>query len=173
MRAGRLRHRATVYSKSADVLGGAWLSIIAKDAGDVSMPAGIRASAMVTIRARYNGDLKAGVYLRSDDRLFQVTSARDVMGTRHELILSADEFIGDTATYNGKQIRIHLTHSAPYYDDFGKVTDYRLKAEVLLFETGRVQAGDTITVDGKSYIVTQYADGTDDGVVRSLWLDEA
>lgn len=177
LKAGRLRNRIEVrsldYDLSSKHVCNAWVSIASKENADVAYPDGLRANAKVVIWSRYNKQFKAGQYLKYKDRLFRFTSVRDIDGLKTKLVSSADEFIGDTAMYNGKQIRIHLTHSAPYYDDFGKVTDYRIKAEVLLFETGRVQAGDSITVDGKSYIVTQYADGTDDGVVRGLWLDEA
>ncbi|MFF6557878.1 hypothetical protein ACET39_31950, partial [Pseudomonas aeruginosa] len=59
----------------------------------------------------------------------------------------------------------------PWLDENGQATAYRIRAEVALIETGRVQVGDLLEVDRVRYYVVDYADGTDDGFVRGLWLE--
>lgn len=180
MRAGRLRHHVSILELNHQLepvdIGSAWVSIVAKDSAEAPAASGLRTGAKVTVRARFNSRLQQGVYLRQHDRLLHVTSSRDVMGTRSELVLTCDEFVGAGAIYypSGEpptRCRVHLTHAAPYLDDFGKVTSYRTKAEVLLIEVGRPQENDRIMIDGVMFIVTQYASDTDDGVIRGLWLD--
>lgn len=180
--AGRLRHNCGVLELDNELkpvnIGNIWASIVSKELADVPMQSGIRSAAKVSIRARYSDKLQQGTYLTNGDRLFQITSARDYLGTRSELNISADEFIGRKATYTPSggapvQCRVHLTHDAPYFDDFGKITSYRIKAEVILLEVGRPQAGDKIRIGSVDYIVTQYANDSDDAVVRGLWLDIA
>ncbi|MNF02484.1 hypothetical protein D3C80_2016330 [compost metagenome] len=53
----------------------------------------------------------------------------------------------------------------------GRVADYRTRAEVVLIEVGRPQVDDQLLVAGTLYTITDYADETDDGVVRGLWLE--
>ena len=180
MRAGELRYRATLLQLTADLcaqdLGQVWLGIQSKDAADVPAAAGLRSAAKVDIRARFSARLTQGRYLRHGDRLFQITSSRDPLGNRAELRISADEFVGDPAIYRPSErpsieCRVHLTHDAPHADEFGKVTDYRTRAEVALIEVGRPEEGDRLTVDGVTYNVIGYADDSDDGVVRGLWLE--
>lgn len=180
MRAGRLRHRVDILELGHDLSpiahGQAWVGIVSKENSDVPVQTGLRASAKVSVHARNRDILEQGIYLKCDNRLLHITSARDAIGNRAGLYISCDEFIGRQATYypqgtTPKNCRVHLIHDAPYLDDFGKVTDYRTKAEVLLIEVGRPQENDRITISGKTYIVTQYASDTDDGVVRGLWLE--
>ena len=68
--------------------------------------------------------------------------------------------------------RVHLTHQVPYRDELGQATDYRTRAEVAIIEVGRPEAGDQVSVGGVLYNVDAYADESDDGVVRGLWLDK-
>lgn len=180
MRAGRLRHRVDILELGSGLCpishGQAWVSIASKENSDVPIQTGLRASAKVSVRARNRDILEQGIYLKSDNRLLHITSARDAMGNRAGLYISCDEFIGRPATYYPqglapKNCRVHLIHDAPYLDDFGKVTSYRTKAEVLLIEVGRPQEGDQIKIGPTLYNVTQYADDSDDEVVRGLWLE--
>lgn len=180
MRAGNLRHRAEVLSLGVDLSpvshGSRWTSIRAKDAADAPAATGLRSPAMVEVRARYSTELIQGRYLRHGLRLLHITGVRDPLGTRAELVLSCDELIGEAAAYTpagGTPIacRVHLTHNAPYLDELGQVTDYRTRAEVALIEVGRPQVDDQLLVAGTLYTVIAYADETDDGVVRGLWLE--
>lgn len=180
MRAGRLRHKAQIVTLDHDLRetchGTIWCSITAKDGATPPMPAGLRTGARVDVRARYTDKLQQGAYLITGERILHITSVRDVTGKRAELIASCDEFVGQPAQYQSLtrgqiSCRVHLTHEAPFLNDFGQVTDYRTRAEVLVLEVGRPQVDDRITIAGQAYIVTQYAGGTDDGVVRSLWLE--
>lgn len=180
MRLGKLDKRAEILSLFADLSpishGSRWVGIRAKDAGDVSAASGLRTRAMIEIRARYSDLLTQGRYLRSGSRLFSVTSARDPMGDRAELVLSCDELVGEVAEYRpdgGTPVacRVHLTHSAPYLDDMGRVTDYRTRGEVALIEVGRPQVDDQLLIGAQLYSVTGYASDSDDGVVRGLWLE--
>ncbi len=68
--------------------------------------------------------------------------------------------------------RVHVTHEAPYRDELGQVTDYRTRIQVALIEVGRPQVDDQIIVEGARYTVIAYADETDDGVVRGLWVEK-
>lgn len=181
MRLGRLDKRAQILSLSADLCevdhGSRWVSIRAKDTGDFGQPSGLRSTALVEVRARYSDELQQGRYLRSGSRLLYIASApRDPMGTRAELVLSCAELIGQSAQYHPAErppvaCRVHLTHEAPYLDDTGQVTDYRTRAEVAIIEVGRPQVDDLLIIAGARYAVIAYADDTDDGVVRGLWLE--
>lgn len=180
MEVGRLNKHATILAMSADLepisVGKAWLAITSKDAADVGRQPGVRSLAMVDIRARYNDRLQQGRYLKLGDRLFCLTSVRDPMGTRAEVRCSADEFVGDPALCRvagrpDMPCRIHLNYEAPYLDQDGQVTSYRVRGEVVLIETGRVQVDDQFLVDGEIYNVIAYDESSDDGVVRALWLE--
>lgn len=181
MRAGELRHRASLLELDPDLRvverGHLWLGILSKESAEPPMPTGLRSPARVEIRARYTASLIQGRYLRHAARLFHVTSARDVLGTRAELRVTADELIGQPAEYRPQEgvpvsCRVHLTHEAPYRDELGQVTEYRTRAEVALIEVGRPQVDDTLYIAGATYSVIAYADETDDGVVRGLWLEK-
>lgn len=180
MRLGELRHRAQLLELDADLcpvdLGQQWVGIIAKESAEPPMPSGLRSPARVDIRARYSARIVQGRYLRHGCRLFHITSARDPLGNKAELRVTADELIGEPGKYivEGlfpKPCRVHLTHSAPYLDDMGQVTDYKTRAEVAIIEVGRPQPGDNLTVGGQTYEVIGYAAESDDGVVRGLWLE--
>lgn len=180
MRAGRLRHKAQIVTLGHDLgktcYGTIWCGITAKEGAAPPMAAGLRTGARVEVRARYTNKLQQGAYLLTGNRILHVTSVRDVTSKRAELIASCDEFVGQPAQYQSPirgliNCRVHLTHDAPFLNDFGQVTDYRTRAEVLVMEVGRPQVDNRITIAGQVYIVTQYAGGTDDGVVRSLWLE--
>lgn len=180
MRAGRLNQRAEILSIDASLVpvsqGSRWVGIRAKEAADVPAATGLRTRALVEVRARFSDLLLVGRYLKSGARLLHITSARDPMGDRAELVLSCDELVGEVAEYQPAggtpaACRVHLTHSAPYLDDMGKVTDYRTKAEVAVIEVGRPQVDDQLLVGAVLYTVTAYADESDDGVVRGLWLE--
>lgn len=179
MRLGKLNQRAEILSLNASLVtishGSRWVGIRSRDADDVPAASGLRTRAMIQIRARYSDLLTAGRYLRSGSRLFSVTSARDPMGSRAELVLSCDELVGEMAEYRPDggaplSCRVHLTHSAPYLDDMGQVTDYRTRAEVALIEVGRPQVDDQLMIGADLYSVIAYADDSDDGIVRGLWL---
>lgn len=181
MRAGALDHRATILSLSADLCpvehGARWVSIRAKDTGDVTAPAGLRSTGLVEVRARYTSELQQGRYLRNGNRLLYIASApRDPMGTRAEMVMSCAELVGQCAEYRPQSgmpvaCRVHLAHLAPYLDDMGQVTDYKTKAEVAVIEVGRPEEGDQLLIAGALYNVIGYARDSDDGVVRGLWLE--
>ncbi|WP_236574647.1 hypothetical protein [Pseudomonas sp. OF001] len=175
-----MRHRVEVLSLSADLApvshGSRWASIRAKEAADAPAATGLRSPAMIEVRARYSAELIQGRYLRSGPRLLHITGARDPLGTGAELVLSCHELIGLPGEHRPLDgapaaCRAHLTHNAPYLDDMGQVTDYRTRAEVALLEIGRPQVDDQLLVAGTLYTITGYADETDDGVVRGLWLE--
>lgn len=180
MRAGELRHRAEILALDADIkprcLGSSWLGIIAKELAEPAFPAGLRNPAKIDIRARYNPALMQGRYLRHDQRLFHITSVRDPLGNRAELRITADELIGQCGEYRPQgrppvPCRVFLNHDATYLDENGQAVRYRVRAEVALIETGRVQIDEQLLVAGTLYNVIDYADDSDDGVVRSLWLE--
>lgn len=181
MRAGRLRDKARIvtldHNLSQVCCGAIWCGITASESALAPMPAGLRAGVKVVVRARFNQKLQQGVYLMTKDRILHVTSVRDATGKRAELTASCDEFIGQAAIYTPvtgqqKPCRVHMAYDAPYLDELGQVTGYRIRAQVLLLEIGRPQVNDRITIDGQAFVVTQYAADTDDGVVRSLWLEK-
>lgn len=181
MRAGALDQRATILSLSADLCpvehGARWVSIRAKDAGDVAAPAGLRSTGLVEVRARYTSELQQGRYLRNGNRLLYIASApRDPMGTKAEMVMSCAELVGQPAEYRPQsgvpvECRVHLSHQAPYLDDLGQVTDYKTRAEVAVIEVGRPEEGDQLLIAGTLYNVIAYARDSDDGVVRGLWLE--
>lgn len=177
--AGRLDQRAILYSLTDGLRPAAIrrmrCTVVAKESAAPAMAAGLRTGARVSVWCRYSGKIESGQYLRIRDRLLHITSVRDPDAKRASLVLTCDEFIGQCAEYRtelgSKHCRVHLQHDAPYLDELGQVTDYRVRAEVLIFEVGRPQVDDLLFVGGVRYAITQYADHTDDGVVRGLWLE--
>jgi hypothetical protein len=180
MEVGRLNKRATILVLGADLvpseLGGVWLGIASKDAADIAAAPGVRSLARVDIRARYSDRLQQGRYLKHGDRLFYLTSVRDPIGTKAELRCSADEFVGEPALRRtpgcpDAPCRIQLNYEAPYLDPDGQATSYRIRGEVVLIETGRVQVDDQFIVGAEIYNVIAYDESSDDGVVRAVWLE--
>jgi len=180
MQPGRLNQRAEVLSLGADLVsqshGSRWVGIRSKAAADVPAANGLRTGAMVEVRARAGAELTVGRYLRVGQRLLHITSVRDPLGNKAELRISADELIGQPAQYlpaGGTSVacRVHLTHQAPWFDEEGTVTDYKTKAEVAVIEVGRPEQGDQIQIGDDTYSIIGYANDTDDGVVRGLWLE--
>jgi len=180
MRAGELRHRAKILelgpNLGVSVIASTWVGIKAKESADPPMATSLRSPARVEIRARFSAKLFQGRYLRHRERLFYITSARDPVGDKSELRITADELIGSPATYHPQglpsvQCRALIQHEAPWLDEFGAVTSYKTRAEVAIIETGRVQVGDQLSLSGVTYNVIAYADGSDDGVLRGLWLE--
>ena len=177
MRAGRLRYRATLLALGDQLqvveLGQRWVDIRTKE-GDSPAPAGLRQRSLVEIRSRFSDIFRSGRYLQHGGRLFHLVSPRPV-GNGAELVVSAEELAGEPGQYipqGGGPLccRVHLTHEAPYRDELGQVTSYMTRAEVAIIEVGRPQEGDQLRVSGVPYVVAHYADESDDGVVRGLWL---
>lgn len=181
MRAGRLDTPADLLRLDADarpcVVDWLWVGIRAKDAGDVQAPSGLRNPGKVEVRAWWDECLQIGRYLRADRRLLLIDSVRDVTGDRAEAVITCTELVGLPGEYRPQDgvpiaCRVLLAHEAPYRDELGQVTDYRTRAEVALIEVGRPQVDDHIIVEGVRYTVIAYADETDDGVVRGLWVEK-
>lgn len=179
MRTGRLDTPADLLVLGADLqaqlIDWLWVGITAKDAGDVPVAAGLRNPGRVEVRAWWDDRLRNGRYLRAGQRLLLIDSARDVRGQQTELVLTCTELIGQPGQYlpadgTPRCCRVHLTHEAPYRDELGQVTSYMTRAEVAIIEVGRPQEGDQLRVSGVPYVVAHYADESDDGVVRGLWL---
>lgn len=180
MRIGRLETPAELLELGADlqpvVIDWLWFGIRTKDAGDVQAATGLRNPGKVEVRCWWDERLLPGRYLRADGRLLHLDSVRDVTGQQAELTMTATELIGQPGEFRSLDsppvaCRVHLAHGAPYLDEQGQVTDYRTRAEVALIEVGRPQVDDQLLVAGTLYTVIAYADETDDGVVRGLWLE--
>ena len=181
MRTGRLETPADILLLGPDIqpqqLDWLWVGIRAKDGGDIPPAAGLRSPAKIEVRSWWDDRLLQGRYLRAEGRLFYLDSVRDVTGQQAELVITASELVGQSGEYRPdgqppKACRVHLTHSAPYLDELGQVTDYKTRAEVALIEVGRPQVDDQLLVAGTLYSVIDYAADSDDGVVRGLWLDQ-
>ncbi|PKM30228.1 MAG: hypothetical protein CVV07_07370 [Gammaproteobacteria bacterium HGW-Gammaproteobacteria-11] len=128
------------------------------------------------MRAWWDDRLVAGRYLRAEGRLLLIDDARDVTGQQVEMQIACSELVGLVGEYRPAEgvpvgCRVHLMHEAPVLDEMQRVTAYKTRAEVAVIEVGRPQPGDQLVVDGELYNVTDYADDTDDGVVRGLWLE--
>lgn len=182
MRSGRLDTPTSILVLGADldvqVLDWIWCGIQTKETAEFPYPAGLRHPAKVGIRAWWDCRLLQGRYLRTDGRLFIMDSVRDFTGLRMEVAITATEFVGECGEYQPagqppRPCRVFINYQAPYRDEAGQATDYRVRAEVALIETGRVQVDDQLRVAGVLYTVISYADDTDDGIVRGLWLERA
>lgn len=179
MRLGRLDKRAAILSLTAALQvvnhGSRWVGLVAKDGGDVPAARGLRTGALVQVRSRPSPEFMQGRYLQVGQRLLVITSVRDPVANDAQAVLSCEELVGQPAQYlpaDGvpRCCRVHLTHEAPYRDELGQVVSYMTRAEVAIIEVGRPQEGDQLRVGGDLYVVANYADDTDDGVVRGLWL---
>ena len=154
----------------------AFIGIQTKESGDFQFPAGLRNPAKVAIRAWYDARMVQGRYLRACERLFHIDSARDFLGTKFELAITATELVGMPGKYIAtgmapKPCRVFLNHSALFLDELGQAVGYRTQAELAVIETGRAQVDDRLKVDGAEYIVTGYVDGSDDNICRRVWLE--
>lgn len=180
MRAGRLDTPVDLLELDAclrpRVLDWLWCAIQTKETAEPPAAQGLRAPAKVTVRAWWDERLRAGRYLRTEGRLLLIDDVRDFTGRRAEVAITCSELVGLPAEFRPLEgvpvaCRVHLTREAPYRDDMGQTTDYRIRAEVALIEVGRPQPDDQLLVGGALYSVSTYADDSDDGVVRGLWLD--
>lgn len=154
-----------------------WVGVRAKESGDSPAPSGLRAPAKVTVKAWWDDRLVQGRYLRFDGRLLYIDDVRDPTGDRVEVVMTASELVGQPAEYRPAGLapvccRVHLRPVAPYVDDDGRMTDYQLAAQVALIEVGRIQVDDQLVVAGRTYNVIDYVNESDDGVVRSVWLED-
>lgn len=181
MRAGRLNTPATLLSLSSELecqeIDWIWCGIQTKEATEPPYPSGLRNPAKVTIRAWWDERLRQGRYLRTGDRLFHIDSVRDFTGLQAEVAITATEFIGGRGEVHcsglpSRPCRVFLTHEALYRDELGQAIGYKTRAEVALIEAGRVQVDDQLLVGCDLYNVISYDDGSDDGIVRGLWLDK-
>lgn len=181
MRAGRLNIPATLLSLTSELecqeIDWIWCGVQTKESTEPPYPSGLRNPAKVTIRAWCDDRLRQGRYLRAGDRLFHIDSVRDFTGRQAEVAITATEFIGDpcevrSAGMPPRQCRAFLAHEAPYRDELGQAASYKTRAEVALIEAGRVQVDDQMLVGCDLYNVISYDDGSDDGIVRGLWLDK-
>ena len=179
MRAGRLDTPTDILLLNADltvsVLDWVWLGIDSKESTDAPAHTGLRAPAKVTVRAWWDERLQVGRYLRGDGRLLLIDDVRDFTGQRAEVAITCSELVGLAGQYvpaDGvpRCCRVHLMHQAPYRDELGQVASYMTRAEVAIIEVGRPQEGDQLRVGRELYVVSNYADDSDDGVVRGLWL---
>ncbi len=179
MRAGRLDTPAELLELQIDLvvrcLDWMWFGINSKETADAPAHTGLRAPAKVSVRAWWDARLRAGLYLRADSRLLLIDDVRDFTGLRAEVAITCSELVGQAAQYlpadgGPRCCRVHLTHQAPYRDELGQVTSYMTRAEVAIIEVGRPQEGDQLRVGGDLYVVANYADDSDDGIVRGLWL---
>lgn len=180
MRAGDLDTPAHILVLGADLvvqqLDWIWCGIQTKESAEPPFPSGLRQPAKVAIRAWWDCRLQQGRYLRTDTRLFILDSVRDFTGTKLEVAITATEFVGECGEYrpDGRApipCRVFLNHDARYLDENGQAVEYRVRAEVALVETGRVQVDEQLQVAGVLYNVIDYADDSDDGIVRGLWLE--
>ena len=179
MRAGAMRFRAELLSLSADLSplshGHRWTDIRTKESADVQAPSGLRARALVEVRARFSADLIEGRYLRHSGRLFHITSARDFKGTGAALVLSCEELAGVVATYTAPggaaaQCRVHLAYGVARPGEFTGKAEYSTQLEAALIEVGRPQPGGVFTVGAESWRVAGLVDDDDDRVVRRMWV---
>ncbi|MBU1282876.1 MAG: hypothetical protein KJ989_15275 [Gammaproteobacteria bacterium] len=179
MRSGQLDTPADLLVMDANlqpvVLDWLWVGIRSKESADPPAASGLRAPAKVTVRSWWDERLRAGVYLRADGRLLLIDDVRDFDNQRAEVVITCSELVGQPAEYRPQggvpvACRVHLTHSAPYLDELGQVTDYKTRAEVAVIEVGRPEEGDQLLIAGTLYNVIAYARDSDDGVVRGLWL---
>ena len=181
MQPGKMDRRVEVLELSPELTAvpvmQRWVSIRSRDSGAVAASDGLRSAGMVEVRGWFSGEYRQGRYIVDGNRLLVIADGRDPMGNGAEIIVSCYELIGHPAEYRpaeGRPVpcRVHLTHEAPWLDEMGAVTSYKTRAEVALIEVGRPQGGDQIHIMGTLYNVIAYADESDDGVVRGLWLED-
>lgn len=181
MRTGRLNTPATLLHLGPDLqpceIDWLWCGIQTKENAEPPPATGLRAPAKITIRAWWDERLIQGRYLRAGSRLFLIDDVRDFNGNRSEVVMTASELVGQPAEYRPAGLapvccRVHLRPVAPYVDDDGRMTDYQLAAQVALIEVGRIQVDDQLVVAGRTYNVIDYVNESDDGVVRSVWLED-
>lgn len=157
------------------VLDWVWTGIRAKEAADVPQATGLRSAAKVEVRAYWDDRLIQGRYLRAEDRLLHITSARDFKGARFELVLTCEELVGQAAQYTpalgGPAVpcRVFLVHGVARVGDVGR-TEYTTQLEASLIEVGRPQPGALFVVGGETWRVAGLVEDEDDRVVRRMWV---
>ncbi|MFF6557466.1 hypothetical protein ACET39_29695, partial [Pseudomonas aeruginosa] len=139
MRSGNLDTPADLLMLSADLLpfrlDWIWCGIQTKETAEPPFPSGLRSPAKIAIRAWWDARIQQGRYLSADGRLFHIDSARDFTGRRAELAITATELIGVQGEYRPdrappRACRVFLNYDAPWLDENGQATAYRIRAEV-------------------------------------------
>lgn len=179
MRAGRMRYRAKVLGLDDQLLpvelGERWVDIRTKE-GDSPASLGLRQHSLVEVRARFSELFRSGRYLRHGARLFHLVSPRDSRGTGAELIISAEELVGESATYTASAggvsvpCRVFFAYEVSRPGEFGGALEYATQLEAALIEVGRPQPGAVFVVDDISWRVAGLVDEQDDQVVRRMWV---
>lgn len=179
MRAGRLRYRAQVLGlddqlQSVD-LGSRWVDIRTKE-GETPAPAGLRQRSLVEIRARFSDVFRSGRYLRHGDRLFHLVSPRDPRGNGAEVVVSAEELVGESSNYTppagGAPLpcRVFLAHGVSRPGEFTGKAEYTTQLEAALIEVGRPQPGGVFQVGDQTWRVAGLVEDDDDRIVRRMWV---
>lgn len=180
MRTGRLDTPADLLVLGPDLqpqlIDWLWVGARAKDSGDVPVAAGLRNPGRVEVRAWWDERLRNGCYLRTEQRLLHIDSARDVMGQRAELVLTCTELIGAPATYTAQPgadvfpCRVFLAYGVSRPGQFAGAVEHVTELEAAVIEVGRPQPGAVFLVDGVAWRVAGLVEGEDDRIVRRMWV---
>lgn len=153
-----------------------WVGIRAKESADPPAAVGLRSPAKVEVRAWWDERLMQGRYLRAEDRLLHITSARDFKGDRFELVLTCEELVGEAAQFTpvgggaAVSCRVFLAHGVARPGEFAGKSEYTTQLEAALIEVGRPQPGAVFVVGGVSWRVAALVEDEDDRVVRRMWV---
>lgn len=179
MRAGRMRYRAKVLGLDDQLLpvllGERWVDIRTKEA-ESPAPLGLRQRSLVEVRARFSELFRSGRYLQHGSRLFHLVSPRDSRGNSAELVISAEELVGESATYTASlggasvPCRVFFNYEVSRPGQFGGTVEYATQLEAALIEVGRPQPGAVFEVDGVSWRIAGLVDEQDDQIVRRMWV---
>ena len=180
MRTGRLDTPADLLvldaNLHAQLIDWLWVGIIAKDAGDVPVAAGLRNPGRVEVRAWWDARLHNGRYLRAEQRLLHIDSVRDVRGDQAEQVLTCTELIGAPATYTAQPgaaalpCRVFLAYGVSRPGQHAGVVEHVTELEAAVIEVGRPQPGAVFQVDGVAWRVAGLVDTEDDRIVRRMWV---
>ena len=180
MRTGRLDTPADLLALGSnlqpELLDMLWVGIRAKESADPPAAVGLRSPAKVEVQSWWDARLIQGRYLRAEDRLLYITSARDFRGDRFELAITCEELVGEVAHYtppSGGAVmpcRVFLTHGVARPGEFAGKSEYTTQLEAALIEVGRPQPGGVFQVGAQAWRVSALVDDDDDRIVRRMWV---
>lgn len=176
MRAGRLKHAATLKGSQGEQVGALRLVGLEDKDQSISFGEGLKSSAKIIIRSRWNKEVVAGNYWSLGSRLFLIDGVSDPVGTKRDLVSSVTELVGAPVSIidTGAVCKCALTRyrAKPQGEHdwlSGDVETERRQAEFANVQY-RPEIGHEFILAGAQYKITEHDETESDSVVSRCWV---
>lgn len=176
MRAGQLKNAATLKGPEGVQLGALRLVGLEDKDQSISFSEGLKSSANITIRSRWNQEIVPGNFWALGSRLFLIDGISDPVGSGRDLVSSVTELVGAPALIIDTDVVAKCA-----------LTKYRSKPEgghgfAVGVEKERRQAefanvqykpvvGHEFNLAGARYQITEHDESESDSVVSRCWIN--